>query len=326
MKALVCNDYAGVSALGIKDVPVPELSGGSAIRVRIRAAAVNFPDSLIVAGKYQVRPPLPFTPGMELAGDVIEVGPDVTGFAPGDRVCAVVTWGAFAQEIVLDASRAVKLPDELSYELGAAFPLTYMTAWHALVNRGQMKPADTVLVLGASGGVGMAALDLCRHYGSRAIACASSDEKLAACAAMGADTLVNYRSVPLRDALKEKFGPAGIDIVLDMVGGDLAEPAFRSLGYGGRHLVVGFAQGSIPKLALNLALLNERSILGVYWSDHAGRNPGARAEAGAFLADLIARGALRPHISATGTLETAVGLLTRFQERSVIGKVVLTID
>ncbi|MVA96235.1 zinc-binding dehydrogenase [Nitratireductor sp. CAU 1489] len=326
MKALVCRDYAGVSALRIEDIPEPELSGGSMIRVRIRAAAVNFPDSLIVAGKYQVKPPLPFTPGMELAGDVIEVGADVSDFAAGDRVCAVVTWGAFAQEIVLDASRAVKLPEKMSYEQGAAFPLTYMTAWHALVNRGQMKPGDNVLVLGASGGVGMAALDLCRHFGSHAIAGASSEEKLAACASMGAGTLVNYKEASLRETLKEKFGSAGIDIVLDMVGGDLAEPAFRSLGYGGRHLVVGFAQGSIPRLPLNLALLNERNILGVYWGSYAERNAGARTQVGALLTDLIVRGSLRPHVSDTGTLDSAVELLLRFQERSVIGKVVLTIN
>lgn len=326
MKALVCNEFAGVSALALDDIPSPTITGDGQIKVRIRSAALNFPDSLIVAGKYQVKPSLPFVPGMELAGDVLETGSAVTDLVPGDRVSAVVTWGAFAQEIVLDASRAVKLPDEMSYDLGAAFPLTYMTAWHGLVNHGRVKEGDKVLILGASGGVGMAALDICRHLGAHTIACASSDGKLAVCHDMGAQTLINYSEIPLREALKEKYGAAGVDIVLDMVGGDLTEPAFRSLGYQGRHLVVGFARGSIPKLPINLALLNERCLQGVYWGDYAERNAGARREVGGKLAGLIMQGKLTPHISGTGTLDNAKELIERFSQGSVVGKIVLTVD
>lgn len=326
MKALVCREFSGVSGLEVGEIPSPEITGNAQIRVRVRAAAINFPDSLIVAGRYQVKPPLPFVPGMELAGDVVDVGADVVDFSPGDRVCAVVTWGAFAQEAVFDASRAVRLPAEMSYEDGAAFPLTYMTAWHALVNRGGVKAGDKVLVLGSSGGVGMAALDLCRHFGAHAIACASSEEKLAICREAGAQTLINYAETPLRDTLKEAFGTAGIDLVVDMVGGDMTEAAFRSLGYQGRHLVVGFAQGDIPGLPVNLTLLNERSLLGVYWADYAQKHPGARAALGATLCDLIMQGRLKPYISDRGTLETAIDLLKRFEARSAVGKLVLSID
>jgi NADPH2:quinone reductase len=326
MKALVCTEFAGIENLDISEIPSPQAPEAGQIHVRIRAAALNFPDRLIVAGKYQVKPPLPFVPGMELAGDVIAIGEDVAGFAPGDRISAVVTWGAFAQEIVLDASRAVKIPDDMSYELGAAFPLTYMTAWHALVHRGDMQEGDKVVILGGSGGVGMAAIDLCRHLGAHAIACASSDEKLALCREMGAETLINYAETDLRTALKEKFGRDGVDLVCDTVGGPYTEAAFRSLGYHGRHLVVGFAQGDIPRLPINLALLNERTLVGVYWGDYATRFPEMRQKVGASLTELIAKGALRPHVSETGDLDSAVAHLRSFETRSVTGKRVLTIN
>lgn len=324
MKALVCREFAGIEALKVEEIETPKPGPGQ-VRIRVRAAALNFPDKLIVEGRYQVKPPLPFVPGMELAGDVVELGEAVDGFAPGDRVAAVVTWGALAQEAVVDADRVVHLPDALSYERGAAFPLTYMTAWHGLVTRGGLKPAEKVVILGAAGGVGMAAIDICRHIGAHAIACARGEEKLAFCSRMGAAETIDYATQDLRAELKARFGREGVDMVLDMVGGDLAEPAFRSLGHDGRHLVVGFAQGDIPRLPMNLALLNERRLIGVLWSDHASRNPGARQALGAKLAALIKEGALSPHIDETGALEETVRLLQTFRDRKVVGKQVVVL-
>ncbi len=322
MKALRCNEFSGIDALSIEDVAPLKMPDGH-LRVRVHAAGMNFPDGLIVAGRYQVKPDLPFTPGMELSGEVVEVGNAVEGFAVGDRISAVVTWGAFAEEAVVEASRAIKIPEAMDWNIAAAFPLAYMTAWHGLLNRAGMLGSDRVLVLGASGGVGLAALDICRYIGAQAIAAASSSEKLTVCSDYGAHHLINYAKEDLRSALKERFGRAGLDIVCDPIGGDHFEAAFRSLGYGGRHLVIGFAGGAIPSLPVNLTLLGERNLIGVYWADYANRNHGARQSLGTKLADLILEGELHPKIARIGTLEEASDMLRSFSERTVVGKLVI---
>ncbi|MEO4042171.1 NADPH:quinone oxidoreductase family protein [Hoeflea sp. CAU 1731] len=322
MKAIRCNEFSGIDALSIEDV-APDKLLDNHLRVKVHAAGINFPDSLIVAGRYQVKPELPFTPGMELSGEVVEVGNAVEGFAVGDRVSAVVTWGAFAEEAVVEAERAFKIPEALDWNIAAAFPLAYMTAWHGLMNRAGMSAGDRVLVLGASGGVGLAALDICRHIAAQAIAAASSFDKLKVCADYGAQHLINYAEQDLRSVLKEQFGRAGLDIVCDPVGGDHFEAAFRSLGYGGRHLVIGFAGGAIPNLPVNLALLGERNLMGVYWADYANRNHGARPVLGAKLAGLILDGKLDPKIARIGTLDEAVEMLHTFSKRTAVGKLVI---
>jgi NADPH2:quinone reductase len=323
MKAVLCKAFGPPESLVVEDVPSPKPGAGEVV-VSVCAASVNFPDVLIIQNKYQFKPPLPFSPGSELAGVVKEAGPGVEAFKAGDRVIAFTTYGAFAEEVKADASRLLPLPAKMSFEEGAAFLLTYATSDHALRDRGALKAGETLLVLGAAGGVGIAAIEIGVALGARVIACASADDKLAVCRQHGAHETINYATEDLRERIKALTDGKGVDVVYDPVGGPYSEPAFRSIAWRGRFLVVGFAAGEIPKLPLNLALLKGASIVGVFWGDFARREPRAFAESVAQLGRWYSEGRLKPHVSATFPLERAVDALKQMAARQVKGKVVLT--
>ncbi|MGD9952650.1 MAG: NADPH:quinone oxidoreductase family protein [Burkholderiales bacterium] len=324
MKALLCKQFGPPESLVLEEVPSPSPGAGEVV-VSIKAASVNFPDVLIIQNKYQFKPPLPFSPGSELAGVVKEVGPGVTHVKPGDKVIAFTTYGAFAEEVKTEAVRLLPMPEGMSYEQAASFILTYGTTDHALRDRGQLKPGETLLVLGAAGGVGVAAIEIGKALGARVIACASSEEKLAVCREHGADETINYAAEDLRERIKALTAGHGVDVVYDAVGGPYAEPAFRSIAWRGRHLVIGFAAGEIPKLPLNLALLKGAAVVGVFWGDFTRREPQAFAESARQLARWFGEGRLRPHVSATFPLARAAEAMNLLASRKAKGKVVVTI-
>ena len=324
MKAVLCKQYGPPDTLTFEELPSPRAGAGEVV-VAVKAASVNFPDVLIIQNKYQFKPPLPFSPGSELAGVVKEVGSGVTGFKAGDKVIAFTTYGAFAEEVKTEASRLLPLPEGMDFASGAAFLLTYGTSDHALRDRGALKAGETLLVLGAAGGVGLAAIEIGKALGARVIACASSEEKLAVCRSHGADAGINYASEDLRERIKALTDGRGVDVVYDAVGGPYTEPAFRSLAWRGRLLVVGFAAGEIPKLPLNLALLKGASVVGVFWGDFTRREPREFADERAPARRAGSReGKLRPHVSQTFPLEKAAEALKLMAARQVKGKVVLT--
>jgi len=323
MKAILCKEFGPPETLVFEDIPSLKPGPGEAV-ITMHAASVNFPDVLIIQNKYQFKPPLPFSPGSELAGVVKEVGPEVKNVKAGDKVIAFTTYGAFAEEVKTEAQRLIPLPKGMSYETGAAFLLTYGTSDHALRDRAALKAGETLLVLGAAGGVGLAAIEIGKALGARVIACASTDDKLAVCKQHGADEGINYSSEDMRERIKALTGGKGVDVVYDAVGGPYSEPAFRSIAWRGRLLVVGFAAGDIPKLPLNLALLKGASIVGVFWGDFARREPKAFAESIGQLGRWYAEGKLKPHVSQTFPLAKAVDALKMMAARQVKGKVVLT--
>lgn len=323
MKAVLCKQYGPPSSLVIEEVPSPKAGEGQVV-ISVHACGVNFPDTLIIEGKYQFKPPLPFSPGAEVAGIVKEIGPGVTSFQPGDRVIGATTWGGYAQEALAQAERVIRMPEGMDFQTASAFLLTYGTSHHALKDRAELKAGETVLVLGAAGGVGLAAVDIAKVMGARVIAAASTEEKLAVCRQHGADETINYATEDLRERLKALTGGRGVDVVYDPVGADLSEPALRSMAWRGRFLVVGFAAGGIPNVPLNLPLLKGCSIVGVFWGAFM-RNEPARNEAN--LRDLVAwihEGKLHPHIYAVYPLERAADALHDVMNRKVTGKVVLT--
>jgi NADPH2:quinone reductase len=322
MKAVLCKSYGPPDSLVVEDVPSPMPGPGEAV-ITVKAASVNFPDVLIIENKYQVKPPLPFSPGSELAGVVKSVGEGVTHVKPGDRVMAITGYGAFAEEVKADARKLFPIPPAMDFPTAAAFGLTYGTSEHALVDRGALKSGETLLVLGAAGGVGLAAIEIAKILGARVIACASTGEKLAVCRAHGADETINYTTEDLRERIKALTGGTGPDVVYDPVGGAYTELALRSIAWRGRLLVVGFAAGEIPKIPLNLTLLKGCSIVGVFWGDFARREPRHFAEAMARLAGWHADGRLKPHISESFPLERASDALKLMAARKVTGKVVL---
>jgi len=324
LRAVLCKAYGPPESLVVEDVASPTPGPGELV-VAVKAAGVNFPDVLIIQNKYQVKPPLPFSPGSELAGVVKQVGDGVTRVKAGDRVMAITGYGAFAEEVKTDARRVLPIPDGMDFASAAAFGLTYATSDHALRDRAALKPGETVLVLGAAGGVGLAAIDIAKALGARVIACASSDDKLAVCRQHGADEAINYATEDLRDRIKALTDGRGADVVYDPVGGPYTEPALRSIAWRGRLLVVGFAAGEIPKIPLNLTLLKGCSIVGVYWGDFARREPERFADAMRQLGRWFAEGKLKPHVSRTFPLERAADALTLMANRQVKGKVVLTV-
>ncbi len=324
MKAVVCERYGPPDSLLIKDLPSPRPGAGEVV-VSVKAASVNFPDVLIIENKYQFKPPLPFSPGSELSGVVKEVGEGVSGWRPGDRVMAFTTYGAFAEEAKMEATRLARLPAKMSFEEGAAFVLTYGTSDHALRDRAALSSGETLLVLGAAGGVGVAAIEIGKALGARVIACASSDEKLAVCREHGADATINYAAEDLRERIKALTAGRGPDVVYDPVGGVYTEAAFRSIAWRGRLLVVGFAAGDIPKLPLNLALLKGASVVGVFWGDFGRREPQRFADSLRQIAAWYDEGRLRPHVSKKFPLEKASEALKLMAARQVKGKVVLTV-
>ncbi len=325
MHAWLCENPVGVEALLWKELPTPEPRAGE-VRVAIRAASLNFPDLLIVQNKYQMKPPLPFVPGSEYAGTVEAVGDGVTHLKVGDAVAAFGGTGGFATHAVVNATLVMPLPEGFAFDDAAAFILTYGTTHHALVDRGALKSGETLLVLGAAGGVGTAAIQIGKVLGARVIAAASSDEKCALCREIGADETINYATANIRDELKKLTGGKGPDVVYDPVGGDLAEPVFRSIGWRGRYLIVGFAQGGIPSLPLNLALLKGASLVGVFWGEFARREPKAHAAALGELARWYAEGKVKPVIDQRLPMQELPAAYARMGSRKVRGKLVMTND
>lgn len=322
MKAIVCNAWGLPDTLALEELPDVVPAAGE-VAIDVQSAGVNFPDVLIIQNKYQVKPPLPFTPGGELAGIVRAVGAGVSAFKPGDRVIAFVGQGAFAQQIAVPVKAVMPMPAGMDFDTAAAITLTYGTSHHAVVDRAQLKAGETMLVLGAAGGVGLAAIDIGKALGARVIAAASTDEKLAVCKEHGADALINYSTEDLREAIKRTTDGRGPDVIYDPVGGIYAEPAFRSIGWRGRYLVVGFANGEIPKLPLNLTLLKGASLMGVFWGDFARREPAANLAAMRELMQWLASGKIRPHISHRYTLAETPTALNDMAARKVTGKIVI---
>ncbi|MGO9399587.1 MAG: NADPH:quinone oxidoreductase family protein [Xanthobacteraceae bacterium] len=322
MKAILCTHFGTPDELELADIPEPKAGPGEAV-VRIKAAALNFFDLLIIAGKYQYKPPFPFSPAAEFAGVVESVGAGVTGFAPGDRVIGWTGWGAARERIAAGAAQLAKLPDNLDFERAAGLTVTYATTLYGLRERGRLKPGETLVVLGATGGVGLAAIEIGKIMGARVIACASSDEKLAFAKAHGADETVNYASDDLREALKRLGGARGIDLVYDPVGGQYTEPALRSLGWEGRYLVVGFAAGDIPKIPLNLVLLKSCDIRGVLWGAWTLRDPKGQAALMKDIAAWCAEGKLSAHVHAVYPLAETASALKAIADRKAMGKIVL---
>ncbi|MFT3767679.1 MAG: NADPH:quinone oxidoreductase family protein [Minicystis sp.] len=322
MRAVRCHDLTGPSGLRVDDLPDPSPGPGEVL-LDVRAAGVNFPDVLLSYGKYQFKPAPPFIPGGEAAGVVQAVGAGVTSLAPGDRVAATVIHGAFAERIVIPEASAVKLPDAVSFETGAATLLTYATTMHALVDRADLKSGETLLVLGAAGGVGIAAVEIGKLLGARVIAAASSDDKIAFCREHGADEGIQYAREDLKERTKALTRGEGVNVIYDPVGGAYAEPALRSIAWEGRYLVVGFAAGDIPKIPLNLVLLKGCQIVGVFWGSFAMREPAKNRANAARILDAVAEGKLRPHVDVTLPFAQAGEALARMERREVKGKIVL---
>jgi NADPH2:quinone reductase len=324
MKALLCTAFGPIDNLKVEDVAAPTPANNQVV-VAVKAASVNFPDGLIVQGLYQEKPALPFSPGMELSGTIAELGADVAGWKIGDRVMATVNHGAFAERCAVDVQRLVALPSGMDYTEGSAFLVTYGTALHALKDRAQTTAEDTVLILGAAGGVGIAAIQVAKQLGARVIAAASSDEKTALCRASGADEVINYTNESLRDRIKALTGNEGVSVVVDSIGGEHSETAMRNLGWRGRFLVVGFAAGTIPRIPLNLALLKEREILGVFWGDAVKRDPAAHQKNMQLLQAWLSEQRITPAISEEVSLHEAAAAIERIANRQLKGKVVVRI-
>jgi NADPH:quinone reductase len=322
MHAWLCESLEGINAMRWQEMPTPEPKAGE-VRIAIEAASLNFPDLLIVEGKYQFKPALPFVPGAEFAGRVDAVGEGVSHLKKGDAVAAIAGTGGFGTHAIVDAARVLPLPPGFAIADGAAFAFTYGTSHHALMDRAQLKAGETVLVLGAGGGVGTAALQIAKAAGARVIAAASTDEKCARCLALGADATLNYSKQNIRDTLKTLTDGKGPDVVYDPVGGDLAEPVFRSIAWRGRYLVVGFAGGGIPALPWNLALLKGASVVGVFWGDFVKREPKANAAAMMQLAQWYGKGLVKPVIDQQLPMSELKAAYARMGSRQVLGKLLL---
>ena len=322
MQAWLCENPIGPEALRWAELPTPQPAAGE-VRIAIKAASLNFPDLLIVQNKYQMKPPLPFIPGSEFAGIVEAVGDGVKHLKPGDAVAAFSGTGGFATHACVNAALVLPLPPGFALDDAAAFVLTYGTSHHALVDRAALKAGETLLVLGAAGGVGTAAIQIAKAIGARVIAAASSEAKCETCRQIGADATIDYAKENLRDAIKAATGGKGPDVVYDPVGGDMAEPVFRSIAWRGRYLVVGFAQGGIPSLPLNLALLKGASIVGVFWGEFAKREPQANARGLMELAQWYAQGLVKPVIDSRLPMRDLLAAYQRMGTRQVRGKLVL---
>ena len=323
MKAVVCTRHGGPELLEVADLESPEAGPGEVV-IGVKAAGLNFFDTLIIENKYQFKPELPFSPGAEVAGDVLHVGQGVTSVKPGDRVMAYTVWGGTRAEIAVPQDAVIAMPAELEYTVAAGLIVTYGTSLHALRDRANLQAGETLAVLGASGGVGQAAVEIGKAMGARVIACASSDDKLEFCRSLGADEALNYSTEDLKMRLKELTGGKGADVIYDPVGADMAEAAFRAIGWRGRFLVVGFAGGGIPKMPLNLALLKGADIVGVFWGDHLKREPGLHQENMKQLVEWVLAGKVRPHIHEVYPLEQTAEALNAIARREVRGKVIVT--
>ena len=322
MRALRCHAFGSLDNLAVEEVPSPRPGAGQVL-LDVKAASLNFPDVLMAQGLYQVKPSLPYSPGAEAAGVVLEVGAGAMGVRPGERVISIAGWGGFAEECAVDADRVTPLPDGMDFETGAALLYTFGTALHALRDRACLREGETLLVLGAGGGTGLAAVAVGKALGARVLAAASTDEKLALCRDAGADLVVHYGGENLRDRVRELTGGRGADVVFDPVGGPYTEPALRATAWGGRLLVIGFAAGEIPRIRLNLALLRERSIVGVYWGEWARHDPEGHGRNTGQLVDWFASGVVRPVIRERVPLDGAADAMRRMANRQIQGKVVI---
>jgi len=322
MHAWLCTQPTGPENLTWSEMPTPTPKAGEVL-LEIHAASLNFPDLLIVQNKYQMKPELPFVPGSEYAGIVQAVGEGVTQVQPGHRVACLTGTGAFATHTIAPADACIVLPEGFSHVDGAAFIMTYATSYHALIDRAQLQSGETVLVLGAAGGVGTAAIQIAKAAGAHVIAAASTDEKCQLCLHLGADTAINYAQEDVRAALKTHTAGKGPDVVYDPVGGSFAEAAFRSIAWRGRYLVIGFAAGPIPALPLNLPLLKGASIVGVFWGGFANREPQANAAMMCELLDWYAQGKIKPVIDSTLPMTQLHAAYQRMASRAVKGKLVL---
>jgi NADPH2:quinone reductase len=322
MKAVLCKVYGPPESLVIEDVEPLTPGRGQAV-VEVKACGVNFPDTLIIQGQYQFKPPLPFSPGGEVAGVVKAVGEGVERVKVGDRVIAFTGWGGFAEEVLAGASALIPMPADMDFATASAFVMTYGTCIHALKDRARLQPGETLLVLGAAGGIGLAAVELGKAMGAKVIAAASTEEKLAICRAHGADDAINYSNEDLRERIKALTNGQGVDVIVDPVGGSYSEPALRGMAWNGRFLVIGFAAGDIPRIPLNLPLLKGCSIVGVFWGSFAARDPQHNQENLRELLIWLGAGRLRPRISARYPLERAADALNDIIQRKVTGKVVL---
>jgi len=323
MRAVLCKQFGPPESLVVEDVPTPAI-GDHQVLLGVKACGVNFPDLLIIENKYQFKPPLPFSPGGEVSGVVKEVGAKVTGLKPGDRVLGAPGFGGFAEELAIDARNVVKIPDAMPFDVAAAFLFTYGTSHYALKDRAALQPGETLLVLGAAGGVGLSAVEIGKVMGAKVIAAASSAEKLAICREHGADEGIDYSREDLKERIKALTGGQGADVIYDPVGGDFSEAAFRSIAWEGRFLVIGFAAGPIPKIPLNLVLLKGAQIIGVFWGSFTAREPERHQANIRELMQWYTVGKLKPRISATYPFERVAEALGDLAARRVKGKVVLT--
>ncbi len=325
MKAVLCKAFGPAETLVLEEIASPSPEKNEVL-LQVHAAGVNFPDTLIIEGKYQFKPPFPFSPGGEAAGVVGAVGEKVTHVRPGDRVMALTGWGSFAEEVAVPGYNVMPIPDGMDFASAAAFGMTYGTSMHALKQRANLQPGETLLVLGASGGVGLAAVEIGKAMGAKVIAAASTPEaKLEVAKAAGADVLINYSEGGLRDKLKEITGGQGVDVIYDPVGGDLFEEAFRTIAWNGRMLVVGFASGTIPSLPANLTLLKGASLVGVFWGSFAQRQPQDNAANFQQLFAWFAEGRIKPLVSQTYPLDKAADAINHLGQRKAVGKVVVTV-
>lgn len=324
MKAVVCVEHGMPEKLVVKEIDTP-VPGRGQVRIRVEAAGVNFPDTLIIQNLYQFKPALPFVPGGEAAGVIDAVGEGVSDLKPGDRVVAMTGNGCFAEAVIANRAQVVPVPDGMPADVAAGFTMTYGTSHHALKQRAQLQPGETMLVLGAAGGVGLTAVELGKLMGAKVIAAASSDEKLALTRDYGADETINYAREDLKARVKELTGGRGVDVVYDPVGDRFAEPAFRGIAWNGRYLVVGFAGGAIPSLPLNLPLIKGASIVGVFWGAFTQAEPDVHRANMAELLDWYKAGRLKPHVSRHFSLDEGPAAIRWMMDRKATGKVVLKV-
>lgn len=322
MKAILCKELGDPTKLVYEDVPSPEPGPGQ-VRIRVYACGVNFADTLIIAGNYQTKPDLPFSPGMEVAGEIAAVGEGVTHYKPGDRVFCIVDWGGYAEEVLANANVVLPLPESMDYETAASFPVAYGTSHIALDHRADLQPGETLLVFGAAGGVGLTAVEIGKHMGATVIACASTPEKLALTQQYGADHVINYREESIRDRVKEITGGKGADVIYDPVGGDAFDQAMRAINWEGRLLVIGFASGRIPQIPANLPLVKNASVVGVFWGAYSRKDPGTLLNSLQTLLGWHAKGSLKPHISHRFPLKDAADAMLALMNRQSTGKVVI---
>ena len=325
MKALLCKEFGPAEKLVVEEVAPIEAGEGQVV-IETKACSVNFPDTLIIEGKYQFKPDHPFTPGADVSGIIKKVGKGVTHTSVGDRVLAIIVWGGFAEEVAVDEKQLIPLPQNVDFIPAAASALTYATSYYALKDRASLQAGETLLVLGAAGGVGLAAVELGKMMGAKVIAAASNDEKLAVCRQYGADEVVNYSTENMKDRVRALTQGQGVDVVYDPIGGPYSELALRNMAWKGRFLVVGFSNGEIPRIPLNLALLKGCSIIGVFFGDFVRRDPQSSTQNFQQLLTWISEGKLKPFVSATYPLAEAASAIKHVADRKVKGKVVVVMD